>query len=305
MIRPQALKKGDTIGIAAPASPFDRGEFEKGVQLLKSLNFNVKFQEDLFETHRYLAGTDARRGAELMSLFEDPEVKAILFARGGYGTLRILSGLDWDKIQKNPKIVLGYSDLTPLLVHLNQKFSWVVFHGPVVAKAMGDLFQESGKTSLFKSLTQTQALGEIKPASLIYLKPGKAQGMLMGGCLSLLIATLKTPYEIQTEDKILFLEDVNEKPYKIDRMLTQLKLAGKLNQVKGFIFGPLKKGGGSDEEMQQVILDVLGNFSVPIAYGFPSGHLDNMLTLPFGVPVEMDSDKGSLCFTEEALQESL
>jgi muramoyltetrapeptide carboxypeptidase len=282
MIKPKALQKGDTIGIAAPASPFDRLEFEKGLKTIENLGFTPRFREDIFSTHRYLAGDDSRRISELIQHLTDPEVKALFFARGGYGTLRILPHLDLQKLKTNTKIVMGYSDMTPLLTYLHQQLHWVVFHGPVVAKGMGDSFQERGKNSLLRSLTHRDALGEIRSPDLIFLKPGRARGVLVGGCLSLIIATLNTPYEVDCDGKILFLEDVNELPYKIDRMLTQLKLAGKYKKVKGIIFGPFKNSGKDPEEVKEVILDVLRDEKFPVAFGFPSGHMEDMMTITLG-----------------------
>lgn len=302
MNKPRPLQKGDLIGIAAPASPFDRSEFEKGLQVIENLGFKTKYREDIFSTETYLAGPDSRRISELKQYLKDPEIKALLFARGGYGTMRILPQLDPNEIERSTKIVMGYSDMTPLLTYLHQKLHWVVFHGPVVAKAMGETFAERGKGSLLRSLTDPKALGEIRTTELVYLKPGKVRGKLVGGCLSMIIATLKTPYELETEGKILFLEDVNERPYKIDRMLTQLKLGGKLDKVRGIVFGPFQNGGGADE-IKQVILDVLKDSDIPLAFGFPSGHIDDMMTIPLGVEVELDSTKGSVNFLEGALKE--
>ena len=301
MIKPKALQKGDMIGIAAPASPFDRTEFEKGLKTIENLGFTPKYREDIFSTYRYLSGTDSRRLSELIQYLTDPEVKALFFARGGYGTMRILPQLDLQKLKTTTKIVMGYSDMTPLLTYLHQQLHWVVFHGPVVAKGLGDSFGERGKKSLLRSLTDRKALGEIRSPGLIYLKPGKERGVLVGGCLSLIVATLKTPYEVECEGKILFLEDVNELPYKIDRMLTQLKLAGKLKNLRGIIFGPFKNSGKDPEEIKEVILEVLHDDEFPVAFGFPSGHMEDMMTIPLGVEVELDSLKGSVNFLEEAL----
>jgi len=303
MIKPGPLQKGDFIGVAAPASPFDRAEFEKGVKTLEELGFRVKFREDIFSTERYLAGPDERRLAELMGHFEDPKVKAIVFARGGYGTLRILPHLDEKALRRNPKIVIGYSDMTPLLTYLHQTLSWVVFHGPVVAKGMGDSFGERGRSSLLHCLTRSDSLGEVKPSSLEYLKGGFTEAPLVGGCLSVVVATLKTPYEVETAGKILFLEDVNEKPYAIDRMLTQLSLAGKLDRAKGLVFGPFQNSG-TDSELKATLKDVLKDFKGPVVIGFPSGHMDDMMTIPLGLPVRLDSKKGTVDFPEGALREA-
>lgn len=301
LIKPKALQKGDVVAIAAPASPFDKAEFEKGVKLLKSFGFQVKYREDIFTKNAYLAGSDERRAAELMEHFTDPEVKAIFFARGGYGCQRVIPLLDKSLIQSHPKIILGYSDITTLLLFLYQNFSWSVFQGPVIAKAMGDSFKERGQQSFLKAITQTEALGAISAEGLKFIRPGQAEAPLVGGCLSLLITNLRSPYELDTDHKILFMEDINEKPYAIDRMLTQLKLAGKFKKTKGFVFGPFQNSGESDAEIIAVILDVLKGIDVPIAFGFPSGHIDDMLSIPLGVKVKLNSDLNSIEFMEGAL----
>src|SRR5262245_25642431 len=161
LIKPLPLQKGDWIGVAAPASPFDRTEFEKGVKNLEDLGFSVRFREDIFSSERYLAGSDARRLSELKEPFLDPAIEALRFARGGYCTLRILPELPLETLRNHPKIVIGYSDMPPLLTHLAQTLSWVVFHGPVVAKGMGDTFRERGKKALLHCLTSPKPLGEV------------------------------------------------------------------------------------------------------------------------------------------------
>jgi len=299
-VKPRALHLGDTIGIAATASPFDPEEFEKGLKTLREMGFKVKFRKDIFSKKNYLAGTDERRAQELRELFLDPEVRAVLFARGGYGTLRVLPLLKSSVLQENPKIVLGYSDMTIFLNFLVQKFSWTVFHGPVVAKGLGDSFQEQGKSSLLRSLTSPEALGEFSQG-ISYLKNGGARGTIVGGCLSILGSSLKTPFEIETENKILFIEDVNEPLYKIDRLLTQLKLAGKLKNLKGLILGAFKNCG-DETEIHHLILETFSDQDLPIVWGFPSGHIENMVCLPLGVEVELHSEKNSVNFLEGALQ---
>ena len=302
MIRPPPLQKGDLIGIAAPASPFDPLEFKKGVQTIEKIGFHVYFREDIFSKQRYLAGSDERRAEELNELFANPQIKAICFARGGYGTQRIIPLLNRDLIQKNPKIVMGYSDITTLLIYLYERFSWVTFHGPVVAKGMGDSFQERGKESLFRALTDPRPLGEIRSEEMNYIKEGRGKGVLVGGCFSLILSNLKSSYELSFDEKILFLEDLNEPLYKIDRMLTQLRMSGKFSKVRGIIFGPLQGSDAKEKEICEVLLDVLKGIKVPVIYGFPSGHVENMVTIPFGVEVELDSKKGSVNFLEGALE---
>lgn len=303
ILKPESLQKGDTIAIAAPASPFDKGEFEKGVNLLKSLGFQVIYRDDIFSQKDYLAGSDERRAAEVMEHLTNPRVKALFFARGGYGCQRIIPLLNEKLIKMHPKIVMGYSDLSTLLIYLYQKFSWVVFHGPVVAKGMGDQFAERGKSSLIQALMNPSPLGEVKDEKIRFIREGEAQAPLVGGCLSLLITNLKSDYELDTKGKILFIEDTNEKPYAIDRMLTHLKQAGKFYQVKGFIFGPFQNSGESDEKIIALILDVLKGIDVPIAFSFPSGHLADMCTIPLGVEVKLSSKNHSVEFVEGALSQ--
>lgn len=303
LIKPQKLQKGDTIAIAAPASPFDTLEFENGVKFLKSLGFNVLYREDIFSKKGYLAGSDERRASELMEHLCNPEVKALLFARGGYGCQRIIPLLDEKKIKNHPKIILGYSDISTLLIYLYEKISWVTFHGPVVAKGMGNTFGNRGKESLLRALTQTDPLGKIEDEKIRFIREGNAEAPLIGGCLSLLITNLKSSYELNTDGKILFIEDTNEKPYAIDRMLTQLKLAGKFDKIKGFVFGPFQNSTENEDEIIAVILDVLKGIDVPIAFAFPSGHLEDSMTIPLGVKVKLNSEKQSLEFVEGALRQ--
>ncbi|MBF0492293.1 MAG: LD-carboxypeptidase [Deltaproteobacteria bacterium] len=299
-LKPLALKKGDLIAVAATASPFDVPEFEKGLVTLKELGFRVTYRKDIFEKRAFLAGTDERRAEELNQHLADPEVRAILFARGGWGTSRILPLLKKDLFEKKPKIVLGYSDLTSLLLYL-QKLGWTVFHGPVVAKGLGENFSDRGKNSLLRAFLQKVALGPISNEGQHFILPGKSRGILIGGCLSLLISSLKTPWELDCENKILFIEDINEAPYKIDRMLTHLSLAGKFEGLKGVISGPFHSKASEEEVYVSILREHFGKLKIPVVYNFPSGHLNNMLTIPFGVELELDSNESRIEFLEGAL----
>ncbi len=299
-LKPLALKKGDLIALAATASPFDALEFEKGVATLKELGFEVTYRDDIFDKKTFLAGSDERRAEELNQHLTNPKVKAILFARGGWGTARILHLLKKELFEKNPKIILGYSDLTSLLIYL-QKLGWTVFHGPVVAKGLGETFLDRGKNSLLKALTQNTALGQISESEFHFILPGCSQALLSGGCLSLLISSLKTPWEFDSENKILFIEDVNEAPYKTDRMLTQLKLAGKFKNIKGIISGPFHSKTSDEEAYISILKEHFSDLNIPVVYNFPSGHLNNMLTIPFGVELKLDSNDNRVEFLEGAL----
>ena len=268
------LKKGDRIGIAAAASPFHEEAFLKGVEFLKKEGYEVYFRDDIFDKKDYLAGSDERRCQELIELLENPKIKAILFARGGYGSMRLLPYLDsyFKKRPKvQPKIIIGYSDLTSLLLYFIQNKKMNPYYGPVVAKDLGESTDKLTQSYLRKALGDTKPLGELKFKEVESLQSGKALGEITGGCLSLVVASLGTPYEINTKGKILFLEDIHEKPYAVDRMLTQLTLAKKLKTVKGVIFGSLIYDG-PESAMKEAILHGLQGFKGPVLYGFPAGH---------------------------------
>ena len=296
-MKPCVLKPGDTIAIAAPSSPFDREEFLKGVLVLQNMGFKVIYRDDIFEKNFYLAGSDERRIDELFDNLANTAVKALLFARGGYGLLRILPQIDYRSLQTKPKIILGYSDITLLLIHLYQKYGWITFYGPVVAKDLSINLNEATQKSLYAALTNSQ-----KPELLISrqahtIKSGQTEGVLVGGCLSLVCSSLGTSYEINTDDKILFLEDTNEKPYAVDRLLTQLVLANKLKKVRGIVFGNFVNGADTLAYLE-AFKNALHHFKGPIVYNFPIGHGETKLTIPLGVKVSLDADKKCLEFLE-------
>lgn len=301
--KPPPLKPGDTIAVVAPASPFDREALERGVERIKSWGYQVQHREDLFARKRYLAGDDQRRFTELKEALENPQIKAIFVARGGYGSMRLLPFLKTLPKDLPPKIVLGYSDLTSLLNFIGQHWAWVTFHGPVVAKDIGDRLGEAGEQSLKRVLTDPTPLGKLTPLSLISLVPGQATGSLVGGCLSLIHCTLGTPYQLNTKGCVLYLEDVGELLYSLDRMFTHLRLARIFDQVKGIVIGPLKDAHDSTEVIQEMLLDVLGDLKIPMVFGFPSGHVEDMWTIPLGLPVSLDAGEPSLTFLEGALAE--
>lgn len=298
-LKPPALEKGDTIGIAASASPFDLDEFKHGKTHLEKMGFKVYHRPDIFEKKSYLAGTDARRADELLELLKNPEIKGIFFARGGYGLMRILSTIDGEILKIPPKIVMGYSDITALLVYLYQKYGWVTFYGPVVAKDLSSPLHEMILKYLQDAVTETKALGPFAFDEVTSNGKGTAEGVLVGGCLSLVRSLLATPYELNMDDKIVFLEDINEKPYAVDRMLTQLVLAGRLKKVKGIIFGNFVNGGDA-VHFQETALDVLKDFKGPILFNFPAGHGPLKVTLPLGVRVRVSAMDKKLEYLESA-----
>ena len=286
-LRPPALRQGDTVGIIAPASGFRRDHFETGCDTLRRLGYRPFYLSSIFERQSYFAGSMQRRINELHEMFSRPEVRAILCARGGYGCNYLLPHLDLNLIQSNPKIFAGCSDVTTLLTYLCDRLGLVAFYAPMVA---GDFARPNGvdleawSTAVSSADSYTRAFDyqDVQP-----LVEGSGEGILYGGCLSLLCASLGTPYEIRTEGTILFLEDRGEKPYQIDRMLMQLKLAGKFNGVKGIIFGEMIDCGvqqGTPDPLADPILRTVGDLGIPVAIGLKSGHVsgDNF-TLPLGV----------------------
>jgi len=304
-IRPAALRPGDKIGIVAPASYFNRSEFEAGCAKLRGLGYEPVYSESVFDRDLYFAGTAARRARELESMFERDDVKAIVCARGGYGANYLLPVTDLKKIAAHSKILVGYSDITCLLTYVLDATGLVTFHGPMVAK---DFAREQG-VDFSSWQTLMGATPEFDSANHLGFKPlvnGSAEGTLYGGCLSILVASLGTHYEIQTAGTILFIEDVATKPYQIDRMLMQLKLAGKFNGVKGIIFGEMLdcvQAPNQGYSLEEVVKRVVGDLGIPVAYGLPSGHVSSAnITLPLGVSValEVDGTRATLKLLEPA-----
>jgi muramoyltetrapeptide carboxypeptidase len=286
--KPASLRPGDTVGIVAPASNIKKELLDKGCARLLELGYKPFYLDSIFEQDLYFAGSAARRARELEEMFTRTEVRAIICARGGYGTNYLLQELSLSKITGNPKIFAGYSDITTLLTCFADSAGFVTFHGPMVTK---DFAHEGGVDlasweAALTGVAEWEAGGttDTKAEGLI---DGDADGILYGGCLSLLVASLGTPHEIQTSETILFIEDVNARPYQIDRMLMQLKLAGKFNGVRGIVFGEMLDCVQTQNQgytLQEVILRIVGGMGIPVAYGLRSGHVTRKnITLPIGV----------------------
>jgi len=287
-IKPPALQPGDTVGIVAPASNIQRELLEAGCERLRRLGYKPFYSDSIFDQDLYFAGSVERRARELEEMFERDEVPALLCARGGYGSNYLLGALDLKKIASHPKIFVGYSDNTTLLTWFADSAGFVTFHGPMVTKdfARADGVDwaswEAALNGLSHWALDLGADSGVKP-----LVEGSAEGILYGGCLSMLVASLGTPYEIRTHDTILFLEDVAAKPFQIDRMLMQVKLAGKLADVRGIIFGEMLDCIQDKDQgyaLEEVVLRLVGDLGVPVAYGMRSGHVSRgNITLPIGV----------------------
>jgi muramoyltetrapeptide carboxypeptidase len=299
-LRPPALEAGDCIGLAAPASPCDRRALYTGIEVLQAWGFRVFYTSRLFDTYHYLAGSDAARAAELHALFTNPEIKAIFCSRGGYGSQRLLPYLDAELIAAHPKILLGYSDITSLLLYLYTQCRLITFHGPVVAGDLHAGLSPAVQRQLVGVLGGDYTAMQPPPGlqCLTVLRPGEAEGTLLGGCLSVLVCTIGTPFQPDTRGALLFLEDRGERMYAIDRMLTHMRLAGLFDAVRGVVFGSLEPVAADRDRpygMQEVILDVLGDLGVPLLGNFPAGHCQNPMTLPFGVRAAIRGHRLELC----------
>jgi len=287
-IKPPALRVGDNMGIVAPASYFKSQDFEDGCAVLRRMGYNPVFDESIFDRDLYFAGPVERRVRELEKMFLRDDVKAILCARGGYGSNYLLPAIDIGKISSHPKAFIGYSDNTTLQTYFCDAAGIVTFHGPMVAKdfAKADGIDiESWQAAL--SGRENWRFDFDSNSGVKPLAQGSAEGVLYGGCLSMLVESLGTQYEICTEGAILFIEDVGTKPYQIDRMLMHLKLAGKLHGVRGLVFGEMLDCGpapGQGYTLEEVVMRVVGDLRVPVAYGLRSGHVSSHnMTLPIGV----------------------
>jgi len=300
----RALKPGDVIGIAAPAGPVNEERLRRGTAELERLGFAVRVGDGVLERRGFTAGPVDTRVAQLHELFTDPEVAAVACARGGAGILQLLPHLDRDLLRANPKLLLGYSDVT--LLHLEmERLGIVSLHGPMVARELAEGDGAYDRPSLWHGLTGEGVPYASGPDELVSLASGKGEGVLRGGCLSLLAAAAGTPWALRNSDEasLLFVEDVDEKPYRVDRLLRQLRASGALQGVTGVVFGDMKgctPGFDDDYRLEDVLLEALAGLEVPIALGLSSGHTTHPnLTLPLGVQARLE------CASEEARFEVL
>lgn len=309
MKKGRPLRRGDTIGVVAPASPATEAQVYLGKEKLEHLGFNVKLGESCFTDYGgYLAGTPEARSRDVNNMFLDPEVDAIMCLRGGYGTPQILQLLDYDCISSNPKLFIGYSDITAIHTAIRQKTELVTLHGPMLASDLAHDFHDFSLRSLFKTVMQQSPLGQLENPegkAINCLVSGRIQGQLVGGNLSLIAATLGTPYELDTKDKILFLEDVGEEPYRIDRMLTQLALARKLEEAAGFVLGDWTDCESTNYADGFTVFDLwekmIAPFGKPTIYNVMAGHCKPTLTLPLGVDVTLDASNKQLIVEESVV----
>lgn len=308
-IKPKRLGIGDRIGIIAPASPGNIELTMAGIHWLEEQGFQVELGKTVQQTLGYLAGTDADRADDINKMFASPDIDAIFCLRGGYGTMRLLELLDYDCIRTHPKVFLGYSDITALHISIGQRTGLVTFHGPMVASDMGKGLSDYTGDSFYRALTTATPLGVLtNPPNIeppVFIVPGNAQGYLTGGNLSLLVSTLGTPYEIDTRGKILCLEEVGEAPYRMDRMLTQLLLAGKLQAAAGIVVAMCSDCDEDDPPsftVEEVLLDRLGGVNIPVLYQLYFGHTAEKATLPLGAMAKLGTDVGGLAVIESGTE---
>ena len=299
--KPRALERGDLVGVAAPAGPVDEERLRRGVGELERLGFAVRVADCVLERRGFTAGTVESRVRQLHALFADPDVAAVACARGGAGAVQLLPHLDFDLLRENPKPLLGYSDITCLHLVM-ERLSLTSLHGPMVARELADGDTAYDAASLWHALTGEGEPYASSPDDLLALAGGSGVGVLRGGCLSLLAAMAGTPWAMRSaeEPTILFVEDVDEKPYRVDRMLRQLRASGALQGVTGVVFGDMKgcaPGFHEDYTLEEVLLEALSGLDVPVALGLSSGHTAHPnVTLPLGARARLECMGGDARF---------
>ncbi len=311
-IIPKKLEKGQTIGLVTPAGCIRNEQLDKTIEKLESFGFKTDYQDSVLSQFGYLAGTDKERANELMHMFSNKKVDAIMCVRGGYGAIRMLDLLDYDKIKANPKIFIGYSDITALNTAIYQKTGLITFHGPVGISSFNDFTMEAFDNVLmlphehyqfsYEREKNTEDNTEFDYYTLI---GGKAKGKLLGGNLSVLNSMIGTEFEPDFEDKIAYIEEIDERTYKVDKMLTHLVQATNLRKAKGIALG-IFKGCDHDEEptftLKQTLELVLKPLNMPIVYGLPFGHVANKMTLPTGIKVKLNADTKTLKLLDNAVK---
>jgi muramoyltetrapeptide carboxypeptidase len=305
MLKPPRLRSGDRVAIVSPASHFNRDEFDKGAAELQRLGFEPSFDDRVFAQHAgYLSGDGRLRAQAFLDAWQDPSIAALIAVRGGYGSVHLLEYLDKVDLTRSPKAFIGYSDLTTVLSYLTTAHGIVSFHGPMLDRRLGRGAEGYDRESFLRALTSVEPLGELSAEGLETICPGEASGILVGGTLAQIAASLGTPYAFRPPNgHVLFLEDIGERPYRLDRMLTQLRLAGILARASAVVLGEFvdcnePQGGITG---RAVLADLLKEFDGPVIYGFPSGHTSRpFVTLPLGVKARVAAGAKPRLFVEEA-----
>lgn len=313
LIHPKALRPGDTVGLITPSTYVsDPDRLALVERTVRYFGLKPKWGKNVRKQAGYLGGSVTERVDDLHAMFRDPEVRGVFAIRGGYGAAQLLDHIDYDLIRENPKVFLGYSDITALHLAISRKAGLVTFHGPVMTSQFTDYTQKYFRKALFEtapigSVTNPPDTNTLRPAhALRTVRPGVATGRLIGGNLTLVSTTMGTPYEIETAGRIVFLEDVGEEPYRIDRMLTQLRLSGKLDAAAGIIWGECRDCAPNDYKpsfqstfsLGEIVDNILGDLKIPVLSGLTIGHTDDQVTLPEGVLASIDAGKQELSITE-------
>ncbi|MCC5639469.1 LD-carboxypeptidase [Nostoc sp. CHAB 5844] len=304
LIKPLRLQPGDTVGLVSPAGVIDAEDLANAKRSLTQLGLKIKLGDHLLDSYGYLAGTDADRAHDVNAMFADSSVKAIMTMRGGWGCNRILPLLNYAKIRSHPKIIMGFSDITSLVLAIYARSRVVTFHGPNATSAWNEFTTDYAKRILFNGEAVTMQNLKTDDVQFETIASGKATGKLIGGNLSVLAAMVGSPYLPSWYKSILFVEDIKEDVYRVDRMLTQLKNAGILNQIAGFVFGRCTDCSVGDEpsfKLTQVLRDHIIPLKIPAWYGSMIGHIKDKFTLPIGLNVEIDADAGTIRMLEPAV----
>lgn len=301
-VKPRALKRGDVVGVLAPAAAVEREYLERGVSALSAMGFRVRVSERTLDRDAILAGADRERAGEVQAFFADREVRALFAARGGYGCGRLLPLLDFEAIARTPKPFIGFSDATFLLNALLERSRMVTFHGPMVAMDFARGLTPRSLEHMRRLLTGELSGFEMRAREAVH--PGSAEGELMGGCLSVVTAMMGTPWAPAFDRKILFLEDVGEKAYRVDRMLVQLRQAGVLKRCAGIVIGAVRPVNGDEREARLIarfVAEQTRDLGCPVLFGIEAGHGTENLTLPLGVRAAIDAKARRLVVMEGAV----
>jgi len=307
MLKPRALVPGDRIAVVAPASPFERDEFEQGVEEIRRLGFIPVYDDSVFARQRYVAGSPELRATAIRAAWRDPAIAGVIGARGGFGSAQILPLLNPAEARRACKPFIGYSDLTAVLTFLTIGCGLVAFHGPMLAGRLGRRADGYDRESFEKALCKREPMGELAPPALETVQPGEAGGPLLGGTLTQLLASLGTPYAFApAAGYVLFLDEMGERPYRLDRMITQLRQTGLLSRANAVVVGELPRCDepSGDPTARAVMADFFADFPGPVIIGFPSGHTTGAaMTLPFGVSCRVIAGTRPRLVIEEAAVE--
>ena len=314
IIKPPKLKEGDKLALITPGSYISIEEKEQSIENLKELGFEVEYSDRLMLKNGYFSASDKGRAEDINEMFERKEIKGIVCARGGYGCVRTLPHINYNLVKENPKVLIGYSDVTALLYGIYKKTGLITFHGPVGISSYNDFSNKYFKQVLINPVEELELINSFPGNNeniygLTTICSGTASGELVGGNLSIVVSLIGTDYDIDTKGKIIFLEEYIEEPYRVDRMLTQMVQAGKFDQAAGVALGIFRKCESKKENpsfsnsftLMEVLKDRLSNLKIPMVYGMSFGHVKDKFTIPFGIKAELDADNYKLKLLEAAV----